>query len=133
MRGLSVSALDEPPRLIEVNNALYVPGLGALYSEDGSLIPESAFYYFCGGNLGDFLKGPGLPTPASIDPSNHIFKYLDRRILFAGILGTHYGHFITYHVSRLWPLDQFDESLPLLFIPQNESVFQSRLFRSCSP
>jgi Glycosyltransferase 61 len=123
MCGLSVASLDEPPALIEVNNALYVPGLGGLYRQDGDLIPESTFFYFRGANLVELLKAPGMPVPGAIDPSAYAFEDFEDKTLFAGILGTHYGHFITDHVARLWPIDQFDDSLPLLFIPQNDSVF----------
>lgn len=133
MRVSSIPVLDEPLALIEVHNALYVPGLGGLYFEDGNLIPESAFFYYRGANFGNLLKSPGIPTPGKIDPKQYVFKDIEYQILFAGILGTHYGHFITDHVSRLWPLDRLAPTTPLLFCPQSDLVFTkayiSKLFK----
>jgi capsular polysaccharide biosynthesis protein len=89
--------------------------------KEALVLPASASVYVGGAHLETaalfrrgwvFRGGPveTLPAPA---------RYLPGRHLWAGIALTHFGHFITESLSRLWAVDGTIESV--LFTPKNLS------------
>jgi hypothetical protein len=87
---------DDLPEMTKFENVWFVPGLRAIYKDNGELIHSSIL-----------KRGTRMcNVPLSIIDVKQFKKtYVIDRALFGGImLGKHYGHFLIETLSRLWPL-----------------------------
>ena len=83
------------PEIHEYKNVLFVPGLKAVYYDNGELIQSSTSK----GGLSQNLKQPSFIDIQQVKHSVAIDK-----ALFGGRIFPHFGHFLLESLSRLWPL-----------------------------
>ena len=99
------------PQIQTFRNLVYFPQYGSLYTWNGDRIIESCIRR--GPNLGEIISS----APTNINIPKNIKKY-QGRILYLGHFFSHWGHFLTESISRLWGLQLF-QNIPFLFHSPN--------------
>jgi len=90
---------DDYPYYEEVRNAYFVPEYRAAYKHDGCLIESSVL-----------VRGPkgfrkAFPAPSNLSLNLlHTHSPIIDNAIYAGYIFSHYGHFLTESLARLWPL-----------------------------
>lgn len=94
---------DRPP-IWRKSELVAIPGFSCLYDLSGQRIEETRRDYIEGEK---FIKSisPTQAPPYCKIPND--LTVIDEPILYGGQIGAHYGHFLSDHVSRMWPI--FDE------------------------
>jgi len=95
MDGVRVM-LGRPPALLEVKDAYFLPAFNCLYDDGGRRIEESCMHRRRLGASELMDAGPetiSLPLDAPI---------LREPLLYAARISTHWGHFLTEGIGRLW-------------------------------
>jgi len=100
------------PEIFVFEDAIYVPGLNhfdnlmGVFTREGYLIPQAAFYHYSP----SLLKGqPGWTDPV-VAQSYPVIE----TAIFAGHIHDQYGHFITEFISRLWAIKDIRTTEKLL-------------------
>lgn len=87
--------LGAPARIIEIDDAWWVPGGIPVYNRDGYRVPESCL------RRGPFLRDLVWSGPERIDPPDD-YTTVEDAVIFHSGQAEHFGHFVTESLSRLW-------------------------------
>lgn len=100
------------PEIFSFSDAIYVCGHGhydgvmGVFTREGYLIPQTAFYH----QSPSILKGQPIWTDPVIARSYPVIE----TAIFAGHIHDQYGHFITEFISRLWAIKDIRKNEKLL-------------------
>ncbi|WP_430468827.1 glycosyltransferase family 61 protein [Vreelandella titanicae] len=103
-------------------NVFFIPGISALYDENGDIIIDSCL-----------IRGEKWVVKNAepvIDLNNFDYDCMDSAIYIGSFGYPHYGHFLTEQISRLWYLED-DNNIPVLFhnnAPKRKGVLFSNIF-----
>jgi len=92
---LETCVRDGLPEIHEYKNVFFLPGLHAIYDDNGELI-YSSILKRCSGQV--------HKPPSSIDIQQVKHSEVIGNALFGGVIFPHFGHFLLESLSRLWPL-----------------------------
>lgn len=93
------NVLVDAPYCEEFSNVFYCPDYRAVYDPSGNLIPTSLL-----------VRGPNGSRQAFDSPSHLDLDSLPQKglkiqnAMYGGYIFSHYGHFLTESLARLWPL-----------------------------
>jgi capsular polysaccharide biosynthesis protein len=116
-------ALEETPKITAIDGAIFMPGHECLYDAAGHRIRESCL-----------LRGPTLNEVARRTVERiEVPGFLEIQqagMIFGGWLPTHWGHFLTEGIARLWFVRHHEDlaGLPLLFTSAINDIAQIRDF-----
>lgn len=103
----------DEPGIVELRNVICIPGYGILYDEAGIKIDLTSRTYRPPGCydarfMARYRASVAAKEPDHIDPPSEL-ETVDETVFFAGMFVSHYGHFLTDSLSRLWPADSLRE------------------------
>lgn len=150
---MDVRPPTEIPQLRVCEDVFVIPGYDALYDADGRridiskrvLVPDDMAAAAATRDRVELSYGRYCPPRVDIPA---IYDVIDRPVLFVGQSWSHYGHFLTDVMSRLWALPSVAADVPLLFLdrvgikfggkPYSSAVVEAldikkRLFRCAVP
>lgn len=118
LKQLDVRKYWDRPPIWRKQELVAIPGFSCLYDLSGLRTEETRRDYIEGEK---FIKSisPTQAPPYCKIPNDLIV--IEEPIIYGGQIGAHYGHFLSDHVSRMWPL--FDEHpyKKIFFLPRSNA------------
>ena len=112
---------DRLPPLLELRDAVFLPGQRCLYDLDGARIEPSKVTYVEPDAPVFFNDDKVRPIEQATMPEGITLPVGAARVkepvLFLGEIHDHWGHFITDSLARMWALEQTPPGMKVLFAP----------------
>lgn len=115
-----VARQDELPQVTVLEDVLVLPDYDAIYTADGqriygtrrSFIPNDL--PFAAKTLARFNQNYASHAPEQVDVPSDVDTRNDE-VYFAGHAWAHYGHFLMDAMARFWALQEFPDTMPVLY------------------
>ena len=102
--SLDIRKFSVRPPIIQMEDLVALPGYSCLFDLNGCRIEETRR---------DFTEGPFFSRKSDITQAPRFCEIpnnldpIEKPVIYGGQIGSHYGHFLCDHMSRIWPI--FDE------------------------